>query len=83
MAELHRRLSELFKEMKDIDQDDQQRDAFLDVAKELISPNLVTHKDKGVKAWTAACLVEILRLCAPEAPFSDGQLKVCAQPVLL
>lgn len=76
VAELLRRLQKLWSEMKDMEQDEDQRESFLVVAKELASPNLLGHKDKGVKCWTAACLVEILRLCAPDAPYNGQQLKV-------
>lgn len=73
---LLRRLETLFKEMRGMEQDDNERDSLTKVAKDLANPNLLAHKDKGVKAWTACCLVEILRLCAPDAPFTAQQLKV-------
>ena len=76
IADLLRRLQVLFKELRDMDQGEIERDSFAKVAKELISPNLLAHKDKGVKAWTACCLVEILRLFAPDAPYTGQQLKV-------
>ena len=63
--------------MKDMDQETVERDSFLTVAKDLASPNLLAHKDKGVKALTTCCLVDILRLCAPDAPYTAQQLKVC------
>ncbi|MCJ1248046.1 hypothetical protein MMC30_005261 [Trapelia coarctata] len=75
VAELLRRLQALSKEMRDMEQEENERESFTKVAKELASPNLLGHKDKGVKAWTAACLVDILRLCAPDAPFSGQQLR--------
>ena len=76
IADLLRRLQALSKEMKSMEQEENERDSFLKVAKELASPNLLGHKDKGVKAWTACCLVDILRLCAPDAPYTGQQLKV-------
>lgn len=76
IADLLRRLQVLFKELRDMDQGEIERDSFAKVAKEMISPNLLAHKDKGVKAWTACCLVEILRLFAPDAPYTGQQLKV-------
>lgn len=76
IGDLLRRLQALSKEMRDMDQDENERDSFTTVAKELASPNLLGHKDKGVKAWTACCLVDILRLCAPDAPYTGQQLKV-------
>ncbi|OBT54241.1 hypothetical protein VE04_06474 [Pseudogymnoascus sp. 24MN13] len=45
------------------------------VAKELCSPNLLGHKDRGVRAFAAACLVDVLKICAPDAPFTPSQLK--------
>ena len=76
IADLLRRLQALHKEMRDMDQEENERDSFTKVAKDLASPNLLGHKDKGVKAWTACCLVDILRLCAPDAPYTGQQLKV-------
>lgn len=73
---LLRRLETLFKEMRGMEQDENERDSLTNVAKDLANPNLLAHKDKGVKAWTTCCLVEILRLCAPDAPFTAQQLKV-------
>lgn len=75
VADLLRRLQSLSKEMRDMEQEGSERESFTKVAKELASPNLLAHKDKGVKAWTACCLVDILRLCAPDAPYTEQQLK--------
>ncbi|KAI4169851.1 MAG: hypothetical protein LQ343_005400 [Gyalolechia ehrenbergii] len=75
VADLLKRLNALSKEMQDMEQDENERDSFTKVAKELVSPNLLGHKDKGVKALTASCLVDILRLCAPDAPYTGQQLR--------
>lgn len=75
-ADLLRRLQALSREMREMEQEENERDSFTKVAKELVSPNLLAHKDKGVRAWTACCLVDILRLCAPDAPYTGPQLKV-------
>ena len=75
VADLLKRLNKLWNEMKEMEQDEDERVSFLTVAKELASPNLLAHKDKGVKALTACCLVDILRLCAPDAPYTGQQLK--------
>lgn len=79
IGELHRRLSALAEELKDMEQEENDRDSLTKVAKELAGHNLLAHKDKGVRAWTACCLVEILRLCAPDAPYTGAQLKVTRQ----
>ncbi|KAL9126994.1 MAG: hypothetical protein Q9217_004050 [Psora testacea] len=75
VAELLRRLQALSKQMRAMEQDENDRDSFTRVAKELASPNLLAHKDRGIRAWTACCLVDILRLCAPDAPYTGQQLK--------
>lgn len=76
VADLLRRLQTLSKEMRDMEQEENERDSFTHAAKELANRNLLEHKDKGVRAWTAACLVDILRLCAPDAPYTEQQLRV-------
>jgi sister-chromatid-cohesion protein PDS5 len=76
VADLLRRLEALSKELQTYDQDEVEKDSLATVAKELVSQQLITHKDRGVKAYVAACLVDIFRLCAPDAPYTGTQLKV-------
>ena len=76
VAELLRRLQALSKELRGLDQEDDVRDSLTKVAKELAHTHLLAHKDKGVRAWTGCCLVDILRLCAPAAPYTGEQLRV-------
>ena len=79
IADLLRRLMALSKELRDMVQEETDRDSLTRVAKELTGHGLLSHKDKGVRAWTACCLVDILKLCAPDAPYTGTQLKVtCA-----
>lgn len=75
-AELHKRLDTLAKELAELDQDWEHKDSLTKVAKELCSANILGHKDKGVKAYAACCMVDILKICAPDAPFTPTQLKV-------
>lgn len=76
VADLLRRLETLSKELQTYDQDEVEKDSLVTVAKELVSSQLIAHKDRGVKAYAAACLVDIFRLCAPDAPYTGTQLKV-------
>jgi sister-chromatid-cohesion protein PDS5 len=76
VAELLRRLQTLSKELGTMEQGVPDRDSFTKVAKELAFPGLLHHKDRGVKAWLACCLVDMLKLCAPDAPYTGPQLKV-------
>ncbi|KAI4107189.1 MAG: hypothetical protein L6R37_001766 [Teloschistes peruensis] len=75
VADLLRRLQSLSREMREMEQEEEHRDSFTKVARELVNHNLIAHKDKGVKALTASCLVDILRLCAPDAPYTGQQLR--------
>ncbi|KAF2966664.1 hypothetical protein GQX73_g6921 [Xylaria multiplex] len=74
-GELLRRLEKLSKELSDMDQETVDKDSLHGVAKDLASHNLLAHKEPGVKAYVASCLVDVLKLCAPEAPFTPKQLK--------
>lgn len=75
-TELVKRLNKLSKELAELDQDWEHKETLNHVAAELSSSNIIGHKDKGVKAFAACCLVDILKICAPDAPFTPSQLKV-------
>ncbi|KAF2150705.1 hypothetical protein K461DRAFT_229587 [Myriangium duriaei CBS 260.36] len=75
VSELLKRLKALHAELVTIDQDDCPRDSVTKVAQELADPSVLIHRDKGVKAWAACCLVEVFRVMAPDAPFTPSQLK--------
>lgn len=70
------RLERLSKELADLDQGATDLESLKDVASKLGHRNLLQHRDRGVKAYTACCLVDILRLYVPDAPLTDDQLKV-------
>lgn len=76
VAELLKRLSSLGTELKNADQDNFERGSLDITAKELASPQLLSHKDRGVRAWTAHCLADVFRIYAPEAPYTAKELKV-------
>ncbi|KAF5026647.1 hypothetical protein F66182_1273 [Fusarium sp. NRRL 66182] len=73
---LIKRLDKLSKELSELEQGATDLDSLNNVAKQLGHRNLLQHRDRGVRAYTACCLVDILRLCVPDAPFSDDQLKM-------
>ena len=75
-ATLLNRLEKLSKELAEFDQGAVVLESLNDVAAHLAHRNLLQHKDRGVKAYTACCLVDLLRLFVPDAPFTDEQLKV-------
>ncbi|KAH8918667.1 ARM repeat-containing protein [Atractiella rhizophila] len=73
--ELLKRLKALHSELVELEQDNVVVKSLENVAKELISSTLLLHRDRGVKAYTADCLADILRLYAPDAPYSAEELK--------
>lgn len=40
----------------------------------LVSKKLLRHKDLGVRSFVACCLSDVLRLYAPDAPYTEPQL---------
>ena len=75
VAELLRRLKTLSEELKSIEQELADRETLSPKAQELASGLLLGHKDKGVRAYSLLCIVEMFRLLAPDAPYKQGQLK--------
>lgn len=75
VGELLARLKALSEELSGVDQEEAHRESLEPVAKELAHHGLLSHKDAGVRAWTAVCIVDMFRLCAPDAPYTAGQLK--------
>ena len=76
VGDLLTRLQKLAAELRNFDLDQVDSRAFTTLAHDLANANLLGHKDKGVRAWTASCVVDVLKICAPDAPFLEGQLKV-------
>ncbi|KMU77988.1 hypothetical protein CISG_06897 [Coccidioides immitis RMSCC 3703] len=73
VADLLRRLESLAAELRELDQEDTDRDSLTKVSQELASGHLL-----GVKRWTVRALdagqsVDIQRLYAPETPITAGQ----------
>ena len=50
--------------------------------KELISTSVFLHKDKGVKAYAACCIADLLSIYAPDAPYTASELRVSPLPPL-
>ncbi|KIK94536.1 hypothetical protein PAXRUDRAFT_827895 [Paxillus rubicundulus Ve08.2h10] len=65
---LHIELAELDQELVDVD-------SLSSVRTQLVNTSLLLHKDRGVKAYTACCLADILRLYAPDAPYTHTVLR--------
>ncbi len=63
--------------LKDKEQDELTAKELKDVAAVLVDPTLINSKDKDVRLLIACCLADIIRLFAPNAPYSEDELKVC------
>jgi sister-chromatid-cohesion protein PDS5 len=75
VGELLTRLKALLDELRTIDQDEAHRDSLMPVAQELAHQSLLQHKDAGVRSWAACCIVDMLKLFAPDAPYPASKLK--------
>ncbi|KIJ30528.1 hypothetical protein M422DRAFT_36533 [Sphaerobolus stellatus SS14] len=72
---LLKKLQSLHQELAQMDQDAVDIKSLDKVEKDLVNVQLLLHKDKGVKAHTACCLADILRLTAPNAPYTRDELR--------
>ncbi|GAB1522287.1 Sister chromatid cohesion protein pds5 [Rhizoctonia solani] len=72
---LVKRMKTLHSELASIDQDNVDTNTLQGVRKELISTTILLHKDKGVRALAACCIADLLRLYAPDAPYTAPELK--------
>ncbi|KAG5654557.1 hypothetical protein H0H81_000082 [Sphagnurus paluster] len=68
MKSLHTELAALDQELIDVN-------SLGTVRKDLVSTSIMLHKDRGVKAYAACCLADILRLYAPDAPYTQAELR--------
>ena len=79
VSDLLRRLKKLHEELSAMEQfeedDEAGRSAVTPKAQELANAQLLGHRDRGVKAWTLICIVQMFRLLAPNAPYKNGQLR--------
>lgn len=62
--------------MSPIDQDHVDRSELIGLADQLAAPGLIKHKDRAVRVLIACCIANILRLFAPDAPYSIDQFEV-------
>lgn len=70
-----KKLHGLYDQLEKQDQDDVDRNSLSTARAELIHKTILLHKDQGVRAYTACCLAELLRLYAPDAPYTQPELR--------
>ncbi|KAI9596122.1 armadillo-type protein [Syncephalis fuscata] len=75
LNDLLKRLKQLHGELADLEQEVVDIDSLSSVTNEILSPLLFNHKDRGVRAYTACCIADLLRLYAPDAPYVEQELK--------
>ncbi|KAF8999085.1 armadillo-type protein [Cyathus striatus] len=72
---LLKKLKTVHAQLAELDQDYVDTTSLSAVRKELVNTSLLLHKDRGVKAYVACCLADILRLYAPDAPYTQAELR--------
>ncbi|TYJ51869.1 hypothetical protein B9479_007542 [Cryptococcus floricola] len=72
---LLKRLKTLRQKLSVLEQDATDTKSLDPVRKPLIHQTILHHKDRGVRAYAACCLADLLKLYAPDAPYSDVQLR--------
>ncbi len=73
-TDLVRRLQQTHSCLKAISQDDRP-EGLAETVEDLVGLGLITHEDRDVRLLVACCLVDVLRVYAPEAPYSPVQLQ--------
>ncbi len=69
-----RKLKALHHNLTQLEQDTVDTASLATVSRDVILPAILLHSDRGVKAYAACCLVDLLNLYAPEAPYEDHEL---------
>lgn len=72
---LLKKLRALHIELADLDQEVVDVNSLSNARKELVHTSILLHKDRGVKAYAACCLSDLLRLYAPDAPYTHDELR--------
>lgn len=72
--ELLNRLISLHEELSTLEQGQVDLSSLDRYRNDLNSRKLLKHKDNGVRAFVSCCLSDILRIYAPDAPYTESQL---------
>ena len=74
-GELLSKLNDLHRSLSTLSQDVEELPKGLKLTSaQLVSDKILSHADKDVRLMAACCLVDILRVYAPEAPFGDDEM---------
>lgn len=77
VEELLKRLNSIEMALGEIEQQDQDTipTSITSLASQLIDEEILSHKNKEVRLFTAVCLGELFRICCPLPPFNMEALK--------
>ncbi|ODQ64787.1 hypothetical protein NADFUDRAFT_43083 [Nadsonia fulvescens var. elongata DSM 6958] len=75
VSDLLKALKTLHEELKTLQQEEVDLTSLTDVKDQIIHPQIIDHKNAGVRAYVACCLCDMLRLYAPDAPYTLKQLR--------
>ncbi|ORX33887.1 armadillo-type protein [Kockovaella imperatae] len=70
-----KRLKTLHQKLSTLEQDLTDKKSLDPICRPLIHNTILHHKDRGVKAYAACCLADLLRLYAPDAPYNERELR--------
>jgi sister-chromatid-cohesion protein PDS5 len=62
--------------LSELSQSPSLHDALRPLSKSLVHTTLLSHKDKDVRLLVAVCFIEVMRILAPDPPFTDEIFKV-------
>jgi sister-chromatid-cohesion protein PDS5 len=72
---LLKKLKALAEQLAALDQETVEIRSLGSVHKDVAHQSLLLHKDQGVRAHAACCLADLLRLYAPDAPYTEHELR--------
>ncbi|VAH82321.1 unnamed protein product [Triticum turgidum subsp. durum] len=61
--------------LSELSQSSSLQDALRPLSKSLVQNTLLSHKDKDVRLLVAVCFIEVMRILAPDPPFTDEIFK--------
>eukprot|EP00903_Cladosiphon_okamuranus_P009357 g8923.t1 len=64
----------VFEKLVEVSQDEEIPEGLAETAEDLVSADVMNHSNSDYRLLVACCLVEILRIYAPDAPYSDDQV---------
>ncbi|CAM9824939.1 unnamed protein product, partial [Ectocarpus sp. 8 AP-2014] len=64
----------VFEKLLEVSQDEEIPDGLAETAEDLVSASVMNHPDSDYRLLVACCLVEVLRIFAPDAPYTDDQV---------